>query len=348
VSSPGRAKGEYRSAQHEGNTVTFAGMLRRATLVAALSLAAAAASAADVPYLSGRVVDDADILSPAARERLTATSRAHEDKTTNQVVVLTVPTIGGESIEEYANRVFGTWKLGQKGKDNGVLLVVVPNDRKLRIEVGYGLEAVLPDVDAARIIRNQITPRFKAGDFDGGVTDGLEAIVARLEGRGGAIADGGGTTSASTAKGIFDSPEVSDFEDQLPPWPMRILLGAFIFGVIGLFTVIGVVTPGMGWFLYVFLIPFWAMFPIIVVGVRGALIILGIYVVGFPVAKLIMRSRPGYLKAAEELKRTGHATFGGMVITRGGSGSSSSGGSSGGGFSGGGGSSGGGGASGSW
>ena len=105
---------------------------------------------------------------------------------------------------------------------------------------------------------------------------------------------------------------------------MRILLGAFIFGVIGLFTVIGVVTPGMGWFLYVFLIPFWAMFPIIVVGVRGALIILGIYVVGFPIAKLIMRSRPGYLEAAEELKRTGHATFGGMVITRGGSGSSSS------------------------
>ncbi len=344
----GRPEGECRSAQHERRRVTLARVIRRAALVAALSLAAAAASAADVPYLSGRVVDEADILSPATREKLTATSKAHEDQTTNQVVVLTVPTIGGESIEEYANRVFETWKLGQKGKDNGVLLVVVPNDRKLRIEVGYGLESALPDVDAARIIRNQITPRFKADDFDGGVTDGLEAIVARLEGRGGAVGDAGGTASPSTAKGIFDSPEIADFESQLPPWPMRILIGAFIFGVIGLFTVIGVVTPGMGWFLYVFLIPFWAMFPIIVVGVRGALILLAIYVVGFPIAKLFMRSRPGYLKAAEELKRTGHTTFGGMVITHGGSGSSSSGGSSGGGFSGGGGSSGGGGASGSW
>jgi uncharacterized protein len=130
---------------------------------------------------------------------------------------------------------------------------------------------------------------------------------------------------------------------------LRILLGAFIFGIIGLFTVLGVVTPGMGWFLYVFLIPFWAMFPIIVVGVRGALVLLGIYVVGFPLAKLYLRSRPGYAKAAADLKRTGHATFGGMVITSGGGSSSgSSGSSSGGGFSGGGGSSGGGGASGSW
>ena len=349
MSPPGRPKGEYRSAQHEGNTVTFAGMLRRAVLVAVLSLGAAAAPAADVPYLSGRVVDEANVLSPAVRERLTATSRAHEDRTTNQVVVLTVPSIGGESIEEYANRVFNTWKLGQQGKDNGVLVLVVPNDRKMRIEVGYGLEGTLPDVEAARIIRDRITPRFKAGDFAGGVTDGVDAIVADLEGRGGATGDAGGATPPATGKGIFDSPQIAELEGQLPPWPMRILLGAFIFGIIGIFTIIGVVTPGMGWFLYVFLIPFWAMFPMIVVGVKGALVLLGIYVVGFPLAKLIVRSRPGYAKAAADLQRTGHATFGGMVITSGGGSSrGSSGGGSRGGFSGGGGSSGGGGASGSW
>jgi len=322
-------------------------------VVAALSFAAATASAVDVPYLSGRVVDDAEILSPATRERLTAASKAHEDRTTNQVVVLTVPTIGGESVEEYANRVFGTWKLGQKGKDNGVLVLVVPKDRKMRIEVGYGLEGTLPDVEAARIIRNRMTPRFKAGDFDGGVTDGLDAIIASLEGNrgasvdaGGASGDTGGTASTPKAAGFLDSSQFADIEGQLPPWPMRILLGAFIFGIIGIFTVLGVLTPGVGWFLYVFLIPFWAMFPIIVVGVKGALVLLAIYVVGFPIAKLIVRSRPGYAKAAEELKRTGHASFGGMVITSGGG--SGSGGSSGGGFSGGGGSSGGGGASGSW
>ncbi len=347
MSPLGRPEGEYRSAQHEGRPMSIAGIIGRAILVAALSLAAWAAAAADVPYLSGRVVDEAGILSPAARERLTATSKAHEDRTTNQVVVLTLPTLGGESIEEYADRAFAAWKLGQKGKDNGVLLVVVPNDRKLRIEVGYGLEATLPDVDAARIIRDRITPRFKAGDFDGGVTDGLDAIVARLEGRPGAVGDVGGAAPGSAGKGVFDSPQIAEFEGQLPPWPMRILLGAFIFGVIGIFTVLGVLTPGMGWFLYVFLIPFWAMFPIIVVGVKGALIVLAVYVVGFPIAKLIVRSRPWYSKAAADLKRTGHASFGGMVITSGGS-SSSSGGSSGGGFSGGGGSSGGGGASGSW
>ena len=329
--------------------MSFTGLAGRAALFVALWLAATAVPAADVPYLSGRVVDEAEILSPAARERLVATSKAHEDRTTNQVVVLTVPSIGGESIEEYANRVFKTWKLGQLGKDNGVLVLVVPNDRKMRIEVGYGLEGTLPDVDAARIIRNRITPRFKAGDFDGGVTEGIDAIVAQLEGRPGASGDASGTTPPPTGKGIFDSAQIAEFEGQLPPWPLRILLGAFIFGIIGIFTVVGVVTPGMGWFLYVFLIPFWAMFPIVVVGVRGALVLLGIYVVGFPLAKLIVRSRPGYAKAAADLKRTGHATFGGMVITSGGGSSSgSSGGSSSGGFSGGGGSSGGGGASGSW
>ena len=322
-------------------------VIARAVLFAVLWVCSATVPAADVPYLSGRVVDEAEILSPAARERIAATSKSHEDKTTNQVVVLTVPSIGSESIEEYATRVFEAWKLGQKGKDNGVLVLVVPKDRKMRIEVGYGLEGTLPDVEAARIIRNRLTPKFKAGDFDGGVADGVEAIVAQLEGRGGATGDAGRT--ASSPAGLFSSPQMAEFESQLPPWPMRILLGAFIFGIIGIFTIVGVVTPGMGWFLYVFLIPFWAMFPIIVVGVKGALVLLGIYVVGFPLAKLYVSSRPGYAKAAADLKRTGHATFGGMVITSGGSSSSGgSGGSSGGGFSGGGGSSGGGGASGSW
>lgn len=89
-------------------------------------------------------------------------------------------------------------------KDNGVLVLVVPNDRKMRIEVGYGLEGTLPDVDAARILRNQMT-RLRAGDFDGRVTDGLDAIVAQLEGRRGASGVTGGTASTSTGNGVFDS-----------------------------------------------------------------------------------------------------------------------------------------------
>src|SRR5262245_45937653 len=93
----------------------------------------APAFAADVPYLTGRVTDNAEILSPAARERLTATLQKHESATGNQIAVLTLPTLDGESIEGFATRVFDSWKLGQKGKDNGVLVIVVPNDRRMRI-----------------------------------------------------------------------------------------------------------------------------------------------------------------------------------------------------------------------
>jgi len=133
---------------------------------------------------------------------------------------------------------------------------------------------------------------------------------------------------------------------------VRILLGAFIFGIIGLFTIVGLLTPGTGWFLYLFLIPFWAVFPIVVLGVRGALALFVAYVVGFPVAKLVISRQDWFRTAKTQLGKTGSATIGGMVITTGGgrSGGSWSSGSSrsSGGFSGGGGRSGGGGASGSW
>jgi uncharacterized protein len=290
---------------------------------------------ADVPYLSGRVVDNADLLKNATRDRVSAVLKAHEQATGNQIAVLTVPTIGDESIEEYAVKVFESWKLGQKGKDNGVLLVIAPKDRKLRIEVGYGLEGTLTDAAASRIIRNVITPQFKAGDFDKGVSDGVDAIIGVLTGK--PVAE---TTPAETESVGFlhvTGPPI--------PWPERILLGCFIFGILGIFTSVGVMTPGMGWFLYVFLIPFWSMFPIVIVGVRGALIILGTYVVGYPIAKLILSRTAWYEKAAHDLSTKGRASVGGFTFASGGS-SGSSGGD--GGFSGGGGSSGGGGASGSW
>jgi uncharacterized protein len=306
-----------------------------------------------VPFLTGRVVDDAEVLRPETRQKLAALLKAHEEGTTNQVVVLTVPSLEGESVEDYARQVFEAWKLGRKDRDNGVLILVAPSDRRMRIEVGYGLEGTLPDAVAGRIVRNQMTPRFKANDFDGGITDGVESVVAVLEGRGGDVtaASAAGTPSGSSAspgkkKSLDES--LDEFESDLPPWPIRILLGAFIFGVIGLFTVVGVMTPGAGWFLYFFLIPFWAMFPIIVVGVRGALACLTTYVIGFPVAKLIVRRKAWYGKAEKDLKSKGTARIGGWVITGGRSGSSWSSGGSGGGFSGGGGSSGGGGASGGW
>jgi len=311
--------------------------------LAACACAPLAAFAADVPYLTGRVVDNANILSAGAKQKISQLSEAREKAAGDQIAVLTMPSLEGESIEGYATRVFDAWKLGQKGKDNGVLVIVAPSDHKMRIEVGYGLEGTLTDAASSRIVREAMTPRFKQNDFDGGVTAGVQAIVDTLGGRGDWASGGSTDTSSSTAKSGFAS-----IDAQLPPWPMRILLGAFIFGIIGLFTFLGVMTPGMGWFLYFFLIPFWAMFPIIVLGVKGALVLLGIYVVGFPIAKLIVSRQDWYLKAAKDMKTKGTTTIGGMVVTRGGSTSSGGFSSGGGGFSGGGGSSGGGGASGSW
>jgi uncharacterized protein len=314
-------------------------------LAAAMLLLAFAilARGADVPYLSGRVVDDAELLSQETFDRVGALLREHESRTGNQIAVLTTPGIEDESVEEFALKVFNTWKLGQKGKDNGVLVVIVPRERKMRIEVGYGLEGTLTDAAASRVIRNVMAPLFKAADFNAGVEQGVTAIIAQLEGKetlpAGADAPARPPTSSSGSS-AFPEPDL--------PLTERILFGAFIFGIIGLFTVLGVLTPGMGWFLYFFLIPFWAMFPIIVVGTDGALKLLVTYLVGFPVAKILIARRPWYKNAQHDLKTKGKARIGGFTLggSSGSSGASWS--SSSGGFSGGGGSSGGGGASGSW
>jgi uncharacterized protein len=302
-----------------------------------LAIAISAGAQPDIPYLTGRVVDNAGIVEAYTRGTLSERLREHERTTGNQVVVLTVATIGPTSIEEYATRVFEAWKLGQAGKDNGVLVVVVPRDRKMRIEVGYGLEGTLTDGDCGQIIRNVMTPAFKGGNYSGGIQEGVLAIVGHLEGTGTVPAAPPADTSSSGEQS-FEGPDL--------PWTMRILLGAFIFGTIGLFTVIGVLTPGVGWFLYLFLIPFWAMFPIVVVGVRGTVALLAAYVVGYPIAKLSVRRTAWYAKAAEDMKTKGSASVGGFTLA--GSGVSSGRSSSGSSFSGGGGRSGGGGASGSW
>jgi len=309
----------------------------------ALLATARVSDCADIPYLTGRVNDNARIMSEATRNSLSEKLKEHEVRTTNQVVILTVPSLENESIEDYAYKVFNDWKLGQKDKDNGILFVVVPDERRMRIEVGYGLEGTLPDILAGRIIQNIIAPRFREGDYDTGITEGVNAVITILEGADPAIVDGLAETSGS--------PETSNFADlESPDMPlgMRILLGAFIFGIIGLFTILGILTPGFGWFMYLFLIPFWAMFPVVIVGTKGALVCFFTYLIVYPAAKLYLKHTPWYEKAQADLKTKGKASIGGFTFTSGGSGGSGSSGSSGGGFSGGGGSSGGGGASGSW
>ena len=138
---------------------------------------------ADIPYLTGRVNDNAQILSDSTRRSLTETLKEHEVRTSNQIVILTMPSLEGESIEDFANKVFNEWKIGQKDKNNGILIVVVPDERRMRIEVGYGLEGILPDLLAGRIIQEVMAPRFREENFDGGITEGALAVISILDGK---------------------------------------------------------------------------------------------------------------------------------------------------------------------
>lgn len=315
-----------------------------AVLIALCGFALPMPAGADtaVPYLSGRIVDDAEVLSGQARTRLTAMIQAHERATGNQVVVLTVPTLSGGSVEDYAVRVFESWKLGQKGKDNGVLILVVPQDRKMRIEVGYGLEGRLTDAAASRIVRNLMTPRFREGNYDVGMEAGVTAVLQIIEGR----------QSVENAEWAAETAtETTGLQISAAPIEIgvRIVIGLFVLAIVGLFTFLGLVTPGgTGWFLYVFLIPFWSIFPAVLIGGNAALGMAGTYAVLFPVLKFLFSRQDWYRKAREDLKKKGVAHVGGFTLGGSGGSSSSGGFSSGGGFSGGGGSSGGGGASGSW
>lgn len=150
--------------------------------LALLLLAAAAQGEVPVPPLAARVTDITATLSADQRNTLEGELAALESRKGSQVAVLLVPTVQPESIEQYATRVFDQWKLGRKGVDDGVLLVIAKNDRKLRIEVGYGLEGILPDAIARRIIDESIAPHFRKGDFYGGVRSGVDRIVRVVEG----------------------------------------------------------------------------------------------------------------------------------------------------------------------
>lgn len=139
-------------------------------------------AALEVPYLGARVNDEASLLSGAAKQQIEAELANLERETGAQVAVLTIPTLDGEVLEDYSLRVVETWKLGRAGKDDGVLVLVVRDDRKMRIEVGYGLEAVIPDVLARRVLDERMRPRFRDGDFDGGVRDATSTLAALVRG----------------------------------------------------------------------------------------------------------------------------------------------------------------------
>jgi uncharacterized protein len=151
-----------------------------AVLLMLMGMAGAASAAPDFPALSGRVVDQANLLSPEREALLTEKLAALEASTGDQLVVVTLNSLGGDEIETYGYQLGRAWGIGQAETDSGVLLIVAPNERKVRIEVGYGLEPVLTDALSALIIQEQILPAFRTGGFEQGITQGVDAIVGQL------------------------------------------------------------------------------------------------------------------------------------------------------------------------
>ena len=145
-------------------------------------LSAVSGLALDVPPLRGRVNDYDGMMSPATERLLEATLERFEEAESTQIVVLTIPTLAGDALEDFSIRVAEQWKIGRKGRDNGAILVVTKAERKLRIEVGYGLEGRLTDAVSGRIIRSVIVPEFKAGRFEQGIINGVTAMSQVVQG----------------------------------------------------------------------------------------------------------------------------------------------------------------------
>ncbi len=156
--------------------------MRRIALLVLLILLPFSVQALDVPPLKAHINDYAHMFSPRTVQELEGRLADFEAKESTQIAVLTVPTLEGENLEEYSIKVAEAWKIGLKGIDSGVILLIAEKERKIRIEVGRGLEGRLTDLTSGQIIRNEITPRFKAGDYDGGLSAALAAIMGAVKG----------------------------------------------------------------------------------------------------------------------------------------------------------------------
>jgi uncharacterized protein len=169
-----------------------------ALFCAPLPLSAQTSEPLQFPELTGRVVDRANLLSDAQRAELTRKLEELENKTTAQFVVVTLTSLSGRTIEEYGVQLGRHWGIGQKNTNNGVLLIVAPNERKVRVEVGYGAEGVLPDAVSSLIIQRIIIPKFRANDYAGGIVAGADEIIKVLS--------GAGDEWKNAPKGVTDAP----------------------------------------------------------------------------------------------------------------------------------------------
>ena len=279
---------------------------------------ASAALALAVPPLRGRVNDDANMLSSDTEVRISERLETLENDTGAQVVVLTIDTLDGEVLEDYSLRVAETWKLGRADQDDGALLLIVQSDRKMRLEVGYGLEPTLTDVMSRRILDQILRPSFRAGDFDRGVERAVDAIDGLIRG-------------TST----LPPPSATDTGD-LPPRMFGVLWIAFLVPFV--MAVVG--TNPFQVILYLFLVPFFGVGGLTLSGPEGAIGLAGFWLLAAPIVWAFFGRRRKKTKWKRGRSRSAWSSGGGWS-----SGGWSSGG---GGFSGGGGSFGGGGSSSSW
>jgi len=204
-----------KGGEDRGERGSFALSTCLALLVALFVSLIAARADPPVPPLTGRVMDLAQVLDQAEKDRITAELANFEKQKQLQLVVVTLPDLAGYAIEDWGLALGRSWAIGQKGKDNGVILLVAPKDHELRIEVGYGLEGDLPDATANEIIRKDITPYFRKGEMALGIEAGVQAIIKTL----------GGTVDASVAvPAAQSSPE----DDGLLFWVSLIVFFGFV------------------------------------------------------------------------------------------------------------------------
>ena len=207
---------------HGPRRLTLAGTV----LFGILMPGAGPASALDVPFLAGRVNDLAELLTPEQEQALDAKLAGLEQRTSAQIAVLTIPSLEGDPLEDFSMRVATTWKLGRKDKDDGALFLVARDDRKMRIEVGYGLEGSIPDAIAKRIIAERMAPAFKQGDFFGGLRAAVEGLDQAM-----------GGTVAPVVAAAQPAPRDTNIGGQdIPVWAFIFLFGSGILNAIfGLF-----------------------------------------------------------------------------------------------------------------
>lgn len=289
--------------------------------------------AKEIPRLERRVTWEQGTISKTSAEVWETILKEHEEKTTNQIAILIIRSLEGEILEEYSLKVAEEWKLGQKNLDNGVLIVLSIDDRKVRIEVGYGLEGILTDVYCHRVIQKFMIPHFKSGEYEEGVSAGLNDLLSTL--------DTGITPEEPSLWEEFQSFRGIGAKDG---WHLY-LIGLVFVGIILLFaTILAFHKEDNSIWSFFFLLIFFQWVPSIFYGYYGWLVCNFIYIFGFLFVRLT-RERIVWVKMISDkisdsvVYSTGSSSGGSW---------SSGGGSSSGGFSGGGGSFGGGGSSGSW